>query len=389
MSHPQTHRALILDQIGQPLRVDNAYPTPQPTPGSAIVRILAAATLSYSREIYNGNRKYNLSTPCVPGNGAIGRVVALGADATTLQEGDLVLIDIFVRGRDNHRACALSGVHDGHSGPAKRMMHGEWRDGTYAEYAKLPLENCFVLDERRLLGSPSTDSIYAAATAQGEIGLGYTVEDLLHAASYLVPFGGLRDVGLGVSETVLVSPATGMFGSAAVHVALAMGANVIAMGRNTDALEKLKADVVAGGQGHHIHTVAITNNIEQEMSAIAQIGLPVDVYFDISPPAAAGATYTKSGILSLRQGGRVSLMGGMGSDVSIPINAVVQRSLALKGKWMYEREDVVRLIHMVESGRLRLGKKGIIGRFGLEQWKQAFDAAAEQSGPGQMAVIVP
>jgi threonine dehydrogenase-like Zn-dependent dehydrogenase len=378
MTLPATQRALILDQIGQALRVDNAYPTPQATSGSAIIQILAAGTLSYSRDIYNGKRKYTLPTPSVPGNGAIGRVVALGPDATSLKEGDLVLVDIFVRARDNYGIAALSGVHDGHSATAKRMMHGEWRDGTYAEYAKMPLENCFVLNEERLLGSP---------TSPTGVGLGYTVEELLHAATSLVPYGGLKDVGLGVCETVLVSPATGMFGSAAVHVALAMGANVIAMGRNTDALAKLKADAAANG--HQIHTVPIVNDIEQETSAIAKIGLPVDVYFDITPHGVTGSTHTRSGILSLRQGGRVSFMGGMGSDISIPINVVVQRNLTLKGKWMYERKDVVRLLQMVESGRLKLEKNGLIGRFALEQWKEAFDAAAEQAGPGKLAAIVP
>ena len=31
-------------------------------------------------------------------------------------------------------------------------MNGEWRDATFAEYAKLPLENCHVLNEEVLLG---------------------------------------------------------------------------------------------------------------------------------------------------------------------------------------------------------------------------------------------
>jgi hypothetical protein len=30
-------------------------------------------------------------------------------------------------------------------------MAGEWRDATYAEYCKLPLENCFALNEEILL----------------------------------------------------------------------------------------------------------------------------------------------------------------------------------------------------------------------------------------------
>jgi hypothetical protein len=48
-----------------------------------------------------------------------------------------------------------------HGGNAMKLMEGEWRDGSYAEYAKFPLENVFPLDEEVLLRK-----------------LGYGVEDL-------------------------------------------------------------------------------------------------------------------------------------------------------------------------------------------------------------------
>jgi NADPH:quinone reductase-like Zn-dependent oxidoreductase len=93
-------------------------------------------------------------------------------------------------------------------------MHGEWRDWTYAEYAKVPLENCFPLDEARLLGSVETG------------GLGYSLENLTQIPRLLVPHGGLADIKLQAGETIIIAPATGMFGGRAVEVALAMGAKV-------------------------------------------------------------------------------------------------------------------------------------------------------------------
>jgi hypothetical protein len=93
-------------------------------------------------------------------------------------------------------------------------MHGEWRDWTYAEYAKVPLENCIPLDEERLLGPVEND------------GLGYSVENLTQLPRLLVPYGGLRDINLQAGETIIIAPATGMFGGRAVDVALAMGAKV-------------------------------------------------------------------------------------------------------------------------------------------------------------------
>ncbi len=156
-------------------------------------------------------------------------------------------------------------------------MRGEWRDSTYAEYAKVPLETCEVLDEGRLCG-----------------GLGYEVVELAAMAALLVPYGGLRDIGLRAGETVIVSPATGAFGGAAVLVALAMGARVIAMGRNVEKLERIK------GRSERIETVPITGDVQRDAAALKSFG-PVDAFFDISPPEAGKSTHIKSGILALRR----------------------------------------------------------------------------------------
>jgi D-arabinose 1-dehydrogenase-like Zn-dependent alcohol dehydrogenase len=103
-------------------------------------------------------------------------------------------------------------------------MQGEWKDATYAEYAKTPVENCHLLKESFLLGK-----------------LGYAVEDIADISRLVVPYGGLRDIDIKAGETVIIAPATGPFGSAAVTVALAMGLRVIAMGRNLSILQRLAA----------------------------------------------------------------------------------------------------------------------------------------------------
>lgn len=137
-------------------------------------------------------------------------------------------------------------------------------DSTYAEYAKVPLENVYALDEERLLGD----------SAKG--GLGYTVEDLPYMYRLLVPFGGFRDVDLKVGETILIGPATGPYGTAAVSLALALGANVVAMGRNGQVLEKLAAT------SERVKTVQLTGDVKTDTAAIKQHG-PIDVFFDSSP----------------------------------------------------------------------------------------------------------
>lgn len=86
----------------------------------------------------------------------------------------------------------------------------------------------------------------------------------------------------------------------------------------------------------------------------------------------------------------MSFMGGLNDEIMIPIKAVVSRDLQLRGKWMYERNDVRDLIRMVEMGLLKLGGQKV-DKFKLEEWEKGFDKAAEYagSGGGAAAVIVP
>ncbi|MCJ1474906.1 hypothetical protein MMC13_003566 [Lambiella insularis] len=261
---PKTHPALVLSSTSEPPKVQYV-PTPQPTPGSAVVRIIVASVLSYSRDIYNGMRPYPFPTPLVIGTSAIGRIAAVGPDATSLTPGQLVHVDCLLRGRDDPAAVALSGIHEGYTSKSRKLMHGEWKDSTYAQYAKMPLENCTALDEKRLLSTVE------------EGGLGYMVEDLAYISTLLVPYGGLKDINVQAGETVIVTPASGAFGGAAVMVATAMGARVIAMARNTEALKRIAASL------ERVETAPITGDVQADAKALQSFG-SIDAFFDISPP---------------------------------------------------------------------------------------------------------
>lgn len=369
---PKTHRAVVLDSTQTPPSV-REIPTPHPGPGSCVVRILAARVASYANSVYDGTRQYNFPTPLVIGSSAIGRIAAVGPDATSLKPGQLVFVDANIRGRDDPSAAILSGLTEGFSEGSRILMRHEWRDSTYAEYAKMPLESCYPLNEELLLGQ---------ATGGG---LGYTIQDLAVLSRLLVPFGGLRDIDLKPGETLVVTPATGDFGQAAIKVALAMGARVIAMGRNIDALRQLSA------RENLVNVVQITGNAAVDSMALKSIA-SIDAFIDISPPAAAQSTHIKSCILALKRCGRGCLMGGIQDDMQIPHGAIMTNNLTLKGKFMYERDDVRLLIKMVEHGVLKLGAAGGYkpgGKFGLHEWKMAFDAAAHNLGTPAVTVIDP
>jgi len=352
-------------------------PIPSTATGTAVIRILAAGIISYTREVYDGTRKYPYPTPLTTGSSAIGRVHALPPDSTALAEGDLVFIDVTFRSRDDPSHVFLSAIMQGFTAGSKKLMT-HWRDGSYAEYMAVPLENIYPVSEHLLRSAD-----------QG--GMDYKIGDLLYVHRAFVPYGGLSDINLKVGETILIAPATGGFGSAAVHIALSMGARVIALGRNKAILDQLASSLGSKFPPGRLVTVPMTSDVDSQTEAIkaAAGNIPIDAYLDISPPSAftseGQSPHFKACIMSLRHSGRVSLMGGQ-MEVTLPHSRVMHWNLSIRGKWMYERQDVRSLIKMVEGGFMLLGEKGGLEKspkaFALTQWKKAFDHAMEDVGFG-------
>ena len=62
----------------------------------------------------------------------------------------------------------------------------------------------------------------------------------------------------------------------------------------------------------------------------------------------------------------------------------------LKGKLMYEREDVVQFVKLMERGKFPRGGELVKTKvFGLEKWKEALDEAAGFVGVGRQVVFTP
>ncbi|KAK5175363.1 uncharacterized protein LTR77_000502 [Saxophila tyrrhenica] len=369
---PEKMKALVLRSTHEPPSVET-IPTPQPTVGSAIVRVLVANTISYMRDIYNGKRRYPFPTPLVTGTSFIGRVAAVGPDATKIKPGDLVVVDIMIRSRDEPTDAFLAGVIQGFTEGSAKLMRDVYRDWSYAEYCRAPLENLTLLNERRLTG------------AKQDGGLGYSLSQLAVSSAHMVPYGGLRDIGLQAGQTVVIAPATGAFGGAAVNVALAMGARVIAMGRSKDSLAFLKSKIP---HPERVETVPITGDMMADCKELKKYG-PIDAYFDIGPPEAHASTHIKSCIIALRHGARISIMGGYREDIAIPHSFIMHSNIRIYGKWMYERQDIYDLFKLVESGLLDLSVAEVTGEYPLEEWKAAWDDAAENARFGQIALIKP
>jgi threonine dehydrogenase-like Zn-dependent dehydrogenase len=289
-----------------------------------------------------------------------------------------VFIDIYIRARDNPDSGFLLGFHAGADAAAHKLSGGLWRYGTNAQYANLPTENVHSLDEKKLCGE-----------------MGYSIEDLLTIQSACIPYGGLNDADVKAGDTVIVAPATGTFGGAAVLAALAMGANVIACGRNQQRLDALAK---AMGSPTELKTFVVTGDVAKDAAGLVVVaGAPgADVYIDFSPPEAgeSGKTppHVHAAIGALRPQGTALFMGGTFGLISVPYGEIMFKSLVIRGKFMYERAQLQRVIKLAEQGRLKLGKtvgKKVVGPFGIDDIVEAMEAAEKNAGYASITVLRP
>ena len=358
-------KAAVLKSFGSPLVIENA-PEPVLGTGEVIVDVVATRVLSYMNEVFSGERNYALDLPIIPGPGGIGRVRAIGPDATKLAVGDWVFCDPTVRSRDDAVApdIALQGLTAAGAGGMRLQKH--FRHGSFAEQMRLPTENV------KPLGAITPEE----ATQWCALG------------TLLVPYGGFLAANLRPGETVLVSGATGNFGSAAVSVALAMGAAcVVTPGRN----EKVLADLV-GRFGERVRPVRLTGVEDDDREAMKRAAPgPIDCVFDIMPPSVS-TSVVRAAIMTVRPHGRVVLMGGVGmaggAGLDLPYPWIMRNCISIHGVWMYPPDAASRLIALVRARLLRLEEYETTA-FDLDHANEAVEHAAANGGPFKLTVIRP
>jgi alcohol dehydrogenase len=381
-------KAAILKTFGQPLTIED-IPEPVPGAGEVLVRVLATPVLAYAQEVFTGQRHYPLLLPLAPGCGAVGLVEKIGPDATRLKPGQLVFCDPTVRSRDDAISpdIMLQGWTATGEGPQKLQAH--FRNGSFAEKMLMPLENAFSLEHVRSVDPAK----------------------LTWLNTLLVPYGGLLAAGLQPGQVLMVNGATGHFGSAAVAVAVAMGAaRVVAPGRNEQALNALVRQF-----GSRVHPVllseekAITSNRFREATEDSSITYsayslseeeamnrkrfmeaaegPIDCLLDLLGPIHDAAP-TRRGIMAVRSGGTAVLMGGVQAALDIPYNYVMRNNLVIRGQWMCPRHAPSLLVELLSSGLLNL-ESFSVHTFPLEQVNQAVQYAHDHGGAFQLTVLKP
>jgi alcohol dehydrogenase len=358
-------KAAILKAFGSPLAIET-LPDPVLGTGEVVVDVVAAGVVPYAAEVISNERPYLMELPMVLGPGAIGRVRAAGPDATRLKPGDWVSCDATVRARDDALTpdITLQGWTSRGEGGLKLARH--FHHGAWAEQMMVPTENAIPIG-----------AIEAVDVAKWcAIGL------------LLVPYGGLLAVNLQAGETVVVSGATGNFGSAAVAVALAMGAaRVVAPGRNEAMLKELSRRF-----GPRVATAKLSGNEAEDCSRIkAAAAGPVDVVLDLLPPS-VDARVVRTAAMTVREFGRIVLMGGVGmaggDDLALPYPWIMRDGITIRGQWMYPRTANRNMVNLIRSGLIDLDNWEV-ARFSLDRANEAVAHAAKSGGPFRMTVIAP
>lgn len=320
-------KAWLLDGLGGPFTFDDV-PVPSVRPGSVLIRMQASTVMSYMQAYVKGKLPIYRAPPgpFVPGGSGIGVIHEVGDDVWHLRPGQRVAISSHLVAQENVRnpGQILLGI-TGQGDVAARMQQ-HWPNGTLAEYALVPA------------------SVVTPAEGLDEL----SAPQLAVTMRHLIPYGGLLRSRLAAGETVVVSGATGAYGSAAVMVALAMGARqIVAMGRDPSKLDSLVA-----AAGPRVKPFAASGDSAADAIRLNDMtGGGADVAFDM----VGGATdpnMTLAALRSLAPGGRLVLMGSMTVPLPLPYLEVMLNGWEIMGCFMYPANAYRRLLDLCRGGLL-------------------------------------
>lgn len=329
----------MLEQHGKPLVIIEDRPIPEAIPGSIVVKVLATPLSRYARTAFDGTIPApTLDPPFVPCPRTLGYVHKIGSGTTSFKEGDLVHVEPVIMARDDPNVFIMQGHIKGPPGDkTDRLAEGEFRDGALQQYQRVPLENIYRIDETLVRK------------------LGVDLINLVSISTFSPAAGALfESAKLRFGDTIIIGPSGGTFGGSAVELALAVGANVVALGRNAELLQTMEQSL----KSSRLSAVLMTGDVETDAAAILAA----------TPGGVAVAPFLPSAIRALKPGGRIVVSGGAYGCLEVPYISMVFKRLSVKGSFMCNRDSMIRLIHMIESGQLDIstGSGTQARKFGLD-----------------------
>lgn len=346
-------RAAVTVGFGGPemLEVRDDAPVPDPGLGEALVEVGACCCNNsdiwlregaYGREGDPGARAgwlrgaQPVRFPLIQGSDTVGRVVAVSDRADEGLVGKRVLVEHTLHSEDSTEPYGIAGII------------GSERDGGFAEYVCVPVDN---------LGVIASEFDDAQVAALGSASL-VTAERMLERAR------------LAAGETILVTGASGGVGTGAVQLARLREARVVALAGagKEQALRELGADVVVASR---------SANLAEDV--LAANGAQVDVVAD----DVGGSIFTDL-LRVLRPLGRYVTVGAVaGAVVDLDLRTLYLKHLDLLGSTLGSREDFARLVRLINEGRLRpvLG-----GTYPLDRIHEAQEAFLRKDYVGNLVI---
>jgi L-iditol 2-dehydrogenase len=310
-------KALLLSEYKH-LEVTN-LPTPTPGPDEVLVQVAACGICGSDVHGYDGSSGRRIP-PLVMGHEAAGTIAAVDSEVSGFAVGDRVTFDSTVYcGLCDF--CRKGEVNLCNDRQVIGVSCGEFkRAGAFAEYVTVPARILYQL--------PDALSFAEAAMLEA-------VSVALHAVHVSELDGG---------ETALVVGA-GMIGLLLLQAARVAGCSRVFVADIDATRLKLAADLGADDTVEASGAVMV-----QEIFQLTE-ALGVDVVFE-----AVGRNETVAGAIDcVRKGGKVTLVGNIVPEVSLPLQKVVSRQIRLQGSCASAGE-YPEAIELVSSGKIRVGQ---------------------------------
>ena len=310
-------KAAIYDKFQAPIRIEN-LPDPTPPADGVVVRVAANGICRSDWHGWMGHDP-EIVLPHVPGHELAGVVEAVGADVRRWKPGDRVTVP-FSMGCGHCEQCQSGNqqICDNYFQPGFTA----W--GSFAEFVALPYADA------NLVRLPDSMSFVAAAS------LGCRFVTAFRA---VVAQGGVSG-----GEWVAVHGCGGV-GLSAIMIASALGANVIGVDINPDALALARRV----GAVHTLNARTV-NDIPAAIRELTHGGAHVSL------DALGNPVTARNSVLSLRKRGRhvqVGLLLAEDDNTPLPMSAVIGRELVLVGSHGMQAHVYPQLWEMILSGKLQ------------------------------------
>ena len=297
------------------LRYEEAENPRISSPNEVIVKLRAASVNHIDIWVRLGATGIAIPMPHILGGDGAGVICDVGGEVNNVKPGDAVCLYLF----SGCGQCEFCLSHRDFMCVYVRAL-GERLDGTYAEYVRLPAENCFAI--------PAGLS-FAEAAAFPLVFV--TVWRMLITHARLKP-----------EETILIIGIGGGVAGAALQVAKKIGANVIVTSGSDEKLELAKKYGAAHTINHR------EKDFAQEVRALTE-NRGVDVVLD----CVAGEVWQKS-LAALARGGRLVTCGATaGGSPETDLTPIFTKHLQIFGSTLGSRDEFRQLLSFMAVAEIK------------------------------------